>query len=125
MKRLFTVILILVLFVALGAVVLRYLGRARPYSGPGVHGNLQALQLAKEQWLADGNTNEWPTGEDLGIGSSPGKTFSQSMRPRYGEIYLINQVGAPPFAYFPKAAGPYDAGEIAVLTPTGLMTVRQ
>jgi hypothetical protein len=116
---------ILALLVLLAAAVLGYFARAKAYSGPGVHGNLRSLQLAKDQWLADGNTKEWPTAADLFPASPSAKTFQEIMRPRYGELYFINRTGAPPFAYFPKAGGQHSAGDIVVLTTNGLMKVRQ
>lgn len=125
MKRWFMVIAILVLIVALGSVVLPFFARAKAYSGPGVMGNLRGLQLAKDQCLADGNTNEWPSHKDLGFVLSPGRTFQEVLRPKYGEVYFINRTGASPFAYFPKAGGQYSAGDIVVLTTNGLMKVRQ
>jgi len=116
---------VLALLVLLAAAVLPYFARAKAYSGPGVYGNLRNLQLAKDQWLADGNTNEWPSAEDLGFVSVPGRTFQEGMRPRYGEVYFINRTGASPFAYFPKAGGQYSAGDVVVLTTNGLLKVRQ
>ena len=125
MKRWFIMVVILALFVLLAAAVLPYFAKAKAYSGPGVHGNLRTLQLAKDQSLKDGNTNEWPTAAELFPGSSSGKTFKTIMRPKYGELYFINRTGAPPFAYFPKAGGQHSAGDIVVLTSNGLVKVRQ
>jgi len=43
--------------------------------------------------------------------STPGRSFNDTFRRRYGELYFINRAGAPPFAYIPKASGPYRGGE--------------
>jgi hypothetical protein len=125
MKRLVILFAILVMAVlAVAAVVLPSFARAKVYGGPGLTGNLRLILLAKEMWIADGKTNEWPSAEDLGFAAA-GKSFQQVTRPRYGEIYFINSTGAPPFAYFPKTGGGYRAGDIVVLTTNGLMKVRQ
>jgi hypothetical protein len=104
-------------------VILPGLARAKRFSGPGIAGNLRYIQVAKEQWIIDGHTNEWPTANDLFPGSS--KTFQEIIRSRYGEPYFINRTGAPPFVYFPKAVRQYGAGEILVLSSNGLTRVRQ
>ncbi len=132
MKRSHIIVAIIAVAGLTAVAVFPWLARAKAYSGPGIYGNLRSLQLAKDLWLADGNTNEWPTEQDL-FGSwwtnktftSAGKTFNERMRPKYGELYFINRTGAPPFAYFPKAGGQYSAGDIVVLTSNGLMKVRQ
>jgi hypothetical protein len=110
---------------ALGVmVVLPAFRSAGAYSGPGISGNLRRIQIAKDEWLAAGNTNEWPTASDL-FRATPGKTINEIMRPRFGEIYFINRTGAPPFAYLPKTAGGYREGEIMVLSSNGTVVVHQ
>jgi hypothetical protein len=125
MKRLLIILAVLVMVASFVCVVLPYFARAKVYSGPGIYGNLRYIQLAKDQWVGAGNTNEWPTAENLFPRSSPAKSFQEIVRPRYGELYFINRTGAPPFAYFPKAARQYSAGDILFLTTTGLTKVQQ
>ena len=124
MKPLLTIIALLGLAFLAVLLALPFFAKAKIHNGPGIYGNLRWIQLAKDEWLADGNTNEWPTAKDL-FSSSPGRTFSDIIRPRYGELYFINRTGAPPFAYIPKAVGHYRGGEILVLRSNGLMEVRQ
>ena len=92
-------------------VVLPDFRRAKLFSGPGISGNLRYIELAKEHWLADGHTNEWPTAKDLFPSTSPGVTFQNVMRPKYGD--------------FPKACGHYQVGDILVLASNGVAAVRQ
>jgi hypothetical protein len=89
-------------------------------SGPGIPGNLKCIQLAKDQWLADGHNNEWPTANDLFPATSPGKAFRDVILPRCDEFYFINRTGAPPFDYIPKAGGQFKGGEILVLSCSSL-----
>lgn len=108
----------------IAVLVLQKLARAKAYSGPGIPGNLRSIEIAKQQWLEDGGTNAWPTAEDL-FPSSAGESLQDILRPRYGEIYFINQTGAPPFAYIPKATGRYRGGEILVLKSNGVEALPQ
>jgi hypothetical protein len=112
---------------ALGALLifLPIFWKVRARSGPGIGGNLQSLQLAKDVWLADGHTNEWPSGEDLFPYWSHAKSLNETFSRWHGELYFINRTGAPPFAYIPKASGSFRGGEVLVLTPSGLLTRHQ
>jgi hypothetical protein len=94
--------------------------KGKAYSGPSVFGNLQSLQLMKEQWQANGHTNEWPSGEDLFADGTRGRSINERFRRRYGELYFINRTGAPPFAYIPKANGRYRGGELLIFTSNGI-----
>ena len=125
MRRWVIVVAVLVIANLITVVVLPFSSRAKAYSGPGIYGNLRYIQLAKEQWMADGHTNEWPTSKDLFPSSSPRKAFKDVMRPKYGEVYFINRINAPPFAYIPKAGGQYKGGEMLILESNGLAVVRQ
>lgn len=111
-------------------VVLAWLTRGTAHSGPSIAGNLRSIQLAKEIWLAEGGTNEWPTAADLFSlhvdDKTGGVNLNEIMRQTpYGEIYFINRTGAPPFAYIPKAARRYRGGEVLVMTSNGLAVIRQ
>jgi len=120
MKRLVLMIAFVVVAATVAMFVLRGLAKARVYSGPGIYGNLRSIQLAKDQWLADGHTNEWPTAADLFPGSPRRITLSETLRPVHGEIYFINHTGAPPFAFILKPSGRYRGGEVLILTTNGL-----
>lgn len=118
-------------FVAMTAlavlVVFAWLTPGIAYSGPSIASNLRSIQLAKEVWLANGGTNEWPTAADLFSRGEKG-TVSLNERMRhtpYGEIYFINRTGAPPLAYIPKATRQYRGGEVLVLTGSGLEVIHQ
>ena len=125
MKRWRLIIAVLAFAGLVVLAVLPYFAKAKAYSGPGIYGNVYHIQKSKEEWLADRHTNQWPTAKDLFPGLSPEKTLQDLMRPRRGEIYFINQTGAPPFAYVPKARGQYSGGEILVLTSDGVAVVYQ
>ena len=103
--------------------ILPMLTKAKAYSGPGLSGNLRSLQLAKEEWQADGHTNEWPTAEDLFPASARGRSLNQILRSRHGELYFINRTGAPSFAYVPKADG--RGGELWIMTSNGIVVRHQ
>ena len=94
------------------------------YSGPSIAGNLRRIQSAKDALPALGNTNEWPTADDL-FGSSSGRRINEIMRHPCGEIYFINRTGAAPFAYVPKARRGFGGGEILVLRSNRVVVVRQ
>jgi len=84
------------------------------YTGPGVRGNLIALEVAKARWLRDHKTgDEWPTKRDL-------KPYLPNGRPHsvHGEIYIVNKVGEPVYAY--------DTGteRLSSLDANGLEAVR-
>jgi hypothetical protein len=69
-----------------------------PYSGPGIRGNLIALEVAKVRWLHNReSSDEWPTKSDL-------RPYLRGGVPRSvrGEIYIVNKVGAPVYAYDPR-----------------------
>jgi hypothetical protein len=100
--------------------ILLSISKTRGRSGPGIGGNLHSLQLAKDTWLADGHSNEWPTLEDLAPYWTGVKLLNDKYR-YHGEVYFVNRTGAPPFAYVPEADGPYRGGEVLVLTPNGLL----
>jgi hypothetical protein len=125
MKHILTIAAVLVSVSLLVLILVPHIARVRSYSGPGIYGNLRQIQLAKEQWIAAGNTNEWPSAEDLFPGSSSRGTLQKMLLSKYGELYFINSTGAPPFAYFPEAIRDFRAGEILVLASNGLMKVRQ
>jgi hypothetical protein len=125
MKRWLIIMAVLALAGVAVVALMPAVSRAKVHSGPGIYGNLRIVQLAKEQWMADGHTNEWPTVKDLFPDASPGKTVQDVVRPRSGELYFINRTGAPPFAYIPKAGGQYKGGEILVLVSNGVAVVRQ
>ncbi len=126
MKRLVIAIAGIVI-IALGVcIILPGLKRAKAYSGPGIAGNLRSIQLAKESSQADGNTNEWPSVDDIFPGEwSRGRSLNETLRHKHGELYFINRTGTPPFAYIPKTNGPYHGGELLILTTNGLMKLRQ
>jgi hypothetical protein len=68
------------------------------YTGPGVRGNLIMLEVAKARWLHDHKGGvEWVTKNDL-------RTYLTNGMPRSvrGEIYIVNKVGEPVYAYDPK-----------------------
>jgi len=98
--------------------------RAHTYSGLGIHGNLIWIQQAKERWEIDHKGKvAWPTMQDLlpyGV---------SNIRPVYGEIYLINETGAPAFVYFPKTAWGFHEGQTISLNEEDMgkveMLVRQ
>ncbi len=123
-KRLPLIITLFCVAALAAIVVLPALKRAKAYSGPGIFGNLRSIHMAKDAWLAAGNTNEWPTAADL-FGASDGRALNQIMRPKYGELYFINRTGAPPFAYVPKGAGQYRDGEIRILASNGIVVIQQ
>lgn len=68
------------------------------YTGPGVRGNLIALEVAKARWLHDHKGGvEWPTKKDL-------QPYLKGALPRsvHGEIYIVNKAGAPVYSYDPR-----------------------
>ena len=84
------------------------------YRGPGVRGNLIALEVAKARWLHDHKTgNEWPTKRDL-------KPYMASGAPHsvHGEIYIVNKVGEPVYAY------DTDTERLSSLDASGLEVVK-
>ncbi|HYG35055.1 MAG TPA: hypothetical protein VEC99_09740 [Clostridia bacterium] len=70
-------------------------------------GNLIILERAKAQWQRDHQgAKEWPTKQDLlpYLCTDPQRTsFEQVILAKWGEIYILNRIGAPVYAYFPKA----------------------
>ena len=69
-----------------------------PYTGPGVRGNLIVLEVAKARWWNDHKSGiEWPTRKDL-------RPYLTNGMPRsiHGEIYIVNKIGAPVYAFDPK-----------------------
>ena len=124
MKRLATLMIIIVTVAVGGALLLPVFMRAHAYSGPSVFSNLSFIQTAKDRWEVAGHTNEWPTAQDLDL-SVDGRSVNKAFRHRWGELYFINRTGAPPFVYIPKPAGSYRGGEILVLTPKGLSIQHQ
>src|SRR4051812_36569196 len=105
MKSLIIVVAIIAALCIGFFLVLPMFARAKAHSGPGLSGNLRSIQLAKEQWEADGHTHEWPTAEDLFPDSTRGISLNEMFLGRHGELYFINRTGAPPFAYLPKGPG--------------------
>jgi hypothetical protein len=68
------------------------------YTGPGVRGNLIALEVAKARWLHDHkSSDEWPTKKDLQPYLTAGIPHSV-----HGEIYIVNKLGEPVYAFNPK-----------------------
>jgi hypothetical protein len=68
------------------------------YTGPGVRGNLIALEVAKARWLHDHKSSDgWLTKKDLQPYLAAGLPHSV-----HGEIYIVNKVGEPVYAYDPK-----------------------
>jgi len=95
------VIAAIVLFglVVVFAVVLPALSAKISYSGPGVRGNLIALEVAKARWAENHTNSVWPTMQDI----APYFTNGWSpIRPVRQEIYIINKVGTPVISYDPR-----------------------
>jgi hypothetical protein len=90
-------LIIVVVVVATGLLLVA--GLFQPaYIGPGVRGNLIALEVAKARWLHDHkSSDEWPTKRDLQPYFPAGLPHSV-----HGEIYIVNKVGDPVYAYDPK-----------------------
>jgi len=102
-------IIVAAVLLATGAFILPALSRARVYSGPGVHGNLVALEVAKARWVdAHRGGAEWPTMADVSPYLTNGAARFGQVRPVYREIYIINKVGAPVYAYHPKTGRLYS-----------------
>jgi hypothetical protein len=88
------------------AMVVPALFRAKAYTGPGIHGNLVALEVAKSQWMADHKgVDAWLTRQDLLpylTRHTQWTSFDQAIRRTpAGEIYIVNRTGAPVYAYVP------------------------
>jgi hypothetical protein len=84
------------------------------YTGPGVRGNLIALEVAKARWLHDHKSgDEWLTKKDVQPYLAAGMPHSV-----HGEIYIVNKVGAPVYAYDPKTE------KLASLDSNGLEVVK-
>lgn len=120
MNRASVTIAVLGVAAAAALLAVQRFARAKEYSGPGVVGNLRHLQLAKEVWQLE-HTNEWPTVEDLHGEAARGKAVNDFLRPRYGEIYIINRTGEPACVYFPKARGGFPAGALLCLQSNTLV----
>ena len=107
MKRWRVILIVVAGILLLAAFLLPALRRARGYSGPGVQGNLLALELAKARWQDEHPGGaEWPTKRDLLPYLTNGTrftSFDQVIRPRDREIYIINRTGAPVSAYDPRS----------------------
>ena len=126
MKRLLIVIISIGLLAVLIALVLPNLTRARAYSGPGVFGNLEYLQRMKNTWQLD-NTNhakEWPMADDIFADLAPDKPLEKILRPKYGEIYIINRTGEPPCVYFPPTARTDRAGQLLCIKSNRLVPLQ-
>lgn len=84
------------------------------YTGPGVRGNLIAFEVAKARWSHDHKSgDEWPTKSDL-------RPYLRGSVPRsiHGEIYIVNKVGAPVYAYDPNTE------KLSSLDSNGLQVVK-
>jgi hypothetical protein len=125
MKRLVIAVAIIATIVLAVLIILPAFAKAKVGGGPGISGNLHWLQVAKDVWQSDGHTNEWPTGADLFPDWTRDRSLNKALSRRFGELYFINRTGAPPFAYIPKANGPYRGGEILIMTSNGLATRAQ
>ena len=79
--------------------LLSAMSAAHAYSGPGVHGNLVVLEVAKARWAAVHTNEEWPTMRDISPYFTNGTTWFGKIRPVREEIYIINKVGMPVIAY--------------------------
>lgn len=77
--------------------------RARAYRRPGIQENLFALEVAKARWAAaHKGGGEWPTMKEVLPYLTNGSTiFGGGIHPRNQEIYIVNKVGAPVYAYDP------------------------
>jgi hypothetical protein len=92
-KRVVTVVLIAAVGLLVAAIFLQ-----PAYTGPGLPGNLITLEVAKARWLHDHKGGvEWPTRKDL-------RPYLTNGMPRsvHGEIYIVDKVGEPVYAYDPK-----------------------
>lgn len=92
----------------IGYRVLSALAAAHAYSGPGIQGNLLVLEVAKARWVAaHKGGDEWPTLQEVLPYLTNGMA-KFSIRPVDKEIYIINKVGAPVYAYVPKTERLYS-----------------
>jgi len=109
MKKWHVILIIVVLgLVLVAAMILPALSAAKSYSGPGIHGNLMYLEVAKAQWIdAHKGVDAWLTKRDLlpYLTNGTQKTlFEQVIRSTpEREIYIINKTGAPVYAYEPRS----------------------
>jgi hypothetical protein len=102
-------VLLITLAVCILAPALR---RAKSYSGPGPRGtifyNLESIDEAKailkeSKQLPD---DYWPTRAEIAsayTGESNTSFDTLFKRTRWGEIYIVNQIGAPAYAYLSNA----------------------
>lgn len=103
MKAWRVIIIVAAVLLLAAAFILPALSRARAYSGPGVHGKLVALEVAKARWADTHKSGaEWPTVADVSPYLTNGAARFWQVRPVYKEIYIINKVGAPVYAYDPR-----------------------
>jgi hypothetical protein len=77
------------------------------YSGPGIHGDLITLEVAKAQWEADHKgVDAWLTKRDMLpylTRDTHWTSFEQAIRTSRDVVYIINKTGAPVYAYEPKS----------------------
>lgn len=105
-KRRFIVVCGLLGLLLVALMVLRARLRAKAYSGPGIRGNLFALEVAKAQWMEEHKgVDAWLTRQDLLPYLTRGThwtLFEQAIRRTPArEIYIVNRTGAPVYAYVP------------------------
>jgi hypothetical protein len=88
----------------IGYWVLSSLAAAHKYSGPGIHGNLMTLEIAKARWIdTHKGGKEWPTMNEVLPYLTNGPSKFGYVKPVRGEIYIINKVGERVYAYDPKS----------------------
>jgi hypothetical protein len=82
--------------------VVSALGARVSYSGPGVHGNLVQLEVAKARWAEAHTNSDWPTMQDIAPYFTNGTTlWLGPVRPVRREVYIVNKVGTPVISYDP------------------------
>jgi len=97
------VIAVVVTLLVVAFVIVRERARAHQYSGPGIQGNLLALEVAKARWTdAHKGTNDSPKMIDIVPYLTNGGYQFGAIHPRYKEIYIVNKVGQPVLAYDPR-----------------------
>ena len=83
--------------------VLKSLTRAHAYSGPGIHGNLMMLEVAKARWADAHKGEDWPRMQAVLPYLTNGSTKWGGIRPVRDEIYILNKIEAPVSAYDPRS----------------------
>ena len=114
-------LLVLVLIVLLVYPMLR---KPKAYSGPGPRGmvrrNLLMIEDGKRNLKESQHRPDdyWPTRAEVASAytGNSNTSFDALMKPtRWGEVYVVNQIGAPAYAYFSNAVADFPEGFLLTL----------